>query len=171
MKALLMKVVLALVLLQTASAHAELQAVSDDELSQVAGAAVVDRATMLRQSLTEYIRQRADQVSQQDIEKFLRQRAEIFGLSLNNIKIEGVTYDGSSELILQLDGVTVSTQQLPSHIDLISIPSITVHGSSPANKSFGSVDIKDISLSGTRIWINSSSVPGAVRAIPNMNNR
>jgi len=151
------------------SAQAELRQLSDTELSEVYVATVVDRATMLRRSLTEYIRQQADYVNQKDVENFLRQQAQIFGLSLNNIQIEGLSYDNKTELILQLDGVTVSTQQLPAQIERIYIPSITVRGTSPTEKSFGSLDIKDINLSGTRIWINSSTVPGAERAIPNMN--
>lgn len=150
-------------------AFADLKALSDEELSQVSATSTLDLAAKLRSDLKIYAQTLDQNISEDQVKQFLQDRANLFGLSLNNILIEGITFDENTSLILQLDGVTVSTQQLPSHIDRIYVPSVTVTGSNPNNKSFGSLEARDINLSGTRIIINSSSIPGAPRAIPQFN--
>jgi hypothetical protein len=149
-----------LTLLTTASAMAATP-LTDSQMSETLVPYSVGSYLDFQRSVEQWIQNQQQQnqnLDSQQIVQFLQNQANIFGLRLENVSINGVTYiDGAATLVLEQDGQVVSTVNLPAHIDSIIIGAIRVNGNSPMNASFGSIAIRDISLTGTVIYINTSS--------------
>lgn len=132
---------------------AGLRPLDSTEMSDVSARNGIDTAILLQNDIRSFVKENNNQVSAEDIQVYLENRARILGLSLNDVSIKGISY-GGVPMTIQLNGVDVTQLELPSHIDEIHVGRITVNNANPNNRSFGSLDIRNIDMTGTKIEVN-----------------
>lgn len=139
--------------IKSTTAEAFLTPLSDEQLSQVSVDLIRAAPGMylngLTQSLYDY---QNGQVGEDQIKKRLENFAAIFGLRLEDVEISGITYGDVKITVIDKTGAQFSIL-IPQTINRIFIGAIRVNGSSPYNKSFGSFELRNIDLSGTKITI------------------
>jgi hypothetical protein len=138
------------------AAFADMRPMSNNELGQIVAGNPLDNVIILNHDLKAYLQERNGEVNANEIKDFLQNHAHTLGLSLDDFTIRGLSY-GDVPLEIQLDGTRMATLQLPAYIDQIHIGAIKVNSDNPNNKSFGSIDIRGIDLSGTKINVNFST--------------